>query len=49
MTFAECYRPATFDDVVGQDKAVKVLNRVLKNGADLKAVPPPDIKQEQEN
>ena len=32
MTLAEKYRPADLDDVVGQDKAVKVLRRVQPGG-----------------
>lgn len=38
MTLAERYRPATLQDVVGQDKAVRTLRRVLKNGAGGRAV-----------
>lgn len=32
MTLSERYRPATLQEVVGQDKAVKILARVTSNG-----------------
>ena len=38
MTLAEKYRPATLREVVGQDKAARTLQRVLKNGAGGRAV-----------
>lgn len=45
MTLSERYRPATFDDVVSQDKAIRVPKQVLKDCADPKAAPPPEIKR----
>ena len=38
MTLSEKYRPTALDDVVGQDKAVRTLRRVLKNGAGGRAI-----------
>ena len=38
MTLAEKYRPATLQEVVGQDKAVRTLQRVFKDGAGGRAI-----------
>lgn len=38
VTLSEKYRPATLQEVVGQDKAVRTLKRVLKNGAGGRAI-----------
>ena len=33
MQLYEKYRPNTFDDVLGQTKAVKVIKRLIQNGS----------------
>ncbi len=33
MQLYEKYRPKTLDDVIGQDKAVKTISRLIQNGA----------------